>query len=77
MPENEIREGQTGEREQHAQAGVKTQVLVDANVVLRVAAEIVARQKVGKVCDENVGTAHHTEVHMLQHNRQQTRLTSS
>ena len=44
MPENEIREGQTGEREQHAQAGVKTQVLVDANVVLRVAAEVVARQ---------------------------------
>ena len=44
MPENEIREGQTGEREQHAQAGVQTQVFVDANVVLRVAAEIVARQ---------------------------------
>ena len=46
---HEIREGKTGQSEQHAKTGVQSQVLINSDVVLRIAAEVMTTQQIEQV----------------------------
>ena len=65
MLKDKFRKGEKGESEEHGEKSVDAQELVDSNVVLRVAAEVVRAQQIEERDEKNTPRPKDARVQML------------